>query len=229
MCTLLKRIKAELGIAITLSIGEKTRAEYAALKQAGADRYLLRFETSSEKLFCELKPDSSRQDRMKCLGWLREVGFQVGSGIMVGLPGQTLPMIAEDILLMQELDLDMVGFGPFIADPATPLKGAGNASLDLTLRTLATIRIVMKNVHIPATTAMGTIDPEGRQKALNAGANVLMPNVTPTKYREMYQLYPGKPGLKQAPSDTYDTLVHLVQTVGRTVADDAGHSLKIAK
>ncbi len=229
MCLLLRRIKQELGLAITLSIGEKTHAEYAALKQAGADRYLLRFETSSEKLFCELKPDSSRQDRMKCLGWLREVGFQVGSGIMVGLPGQTIEMIADDILLMQELDLDMVGFGPFIADPATPLGSAGSASLDLTLRTLAVIRIVMKNVHIPATTAMGTIDPEGRQKALKAGANVLMPNVTPTQYREMYQLYPGKPGLKQAPSDTFETLVRLVKSIGRTVADDPGHSLKASK
>lgn len=227
MCVLIGRIKNELGLAITLSIGEKTREEYAALRKAGADRFLLRFETSSEKLFRELKPDSSQEERMRCLRFLREVGFQVGSGIMVGLPGQTTQMIADDILLMKELDLDMVGFGPFIADPATPLNGAGHASLDLTLRTLAVIRIVMKNVHIPATTAMGTIDPQGRQLALKAGANVLMPNITPTQYREMYQLYPGKPGLKQAPSDTYETLVHLVKSIGRTVADDAGHSLKL--
>jgi biotin synthase len=226
MCAVIRRIKDELGVAITLSIGEKTRAEYAALRTAGADRYLLRFETSSDKLFNMLKPDSSRAERMACLGWLREVGFQVGSGIMVGLPGQTLEMIADDIFLMQELDLDMIGFGPFIADPQTPLKGSEGGSLDLTLRTLAVIRIVMKNVHIPATTAMGTIDPQGRQKALGCGANVLMPNVTPTKYRELYQLYPNKPGLKQAPSDTYQTLVNLVHSIGRSVATDAGHSLK---
>ncbi|MBF0618772.1 MAG: [FeFe] hydrogenase H-cluster radical SAM maturase HydE [Candidatus Omnitrophica bacterium] len=228
LCALVRRIKAELGVAITLSIGEKTREEYAALKKAGADRYLLRFETSSDVLFRKLKPDSSQAERMACLHALREVGFQVGSGIMVGLPGQTVEMIADDIFLMQELDLDMIGFGPFIANPETPLKDQGNASLDLTLRTLAVIRIVMKNVHIPATTAMGTIDPEGRQKALRAGANVLMPNVTPTVYREMYQLYPNKPGLKQAPSDTFETLVKLVHSVGRTVAIDAGHSLKPA-
>ncbi len=226
MCALLRRIKRELGTAVTLSIGEKTLDEYVALRRSGADRYLLRFETSSSALFQRFKPDSSQQQRMQCLDWLRQAGFQVGSGIMVGLPGQTIEMIADDILLMQELDLDMIGFGPFIANAQTPLSGLGEASLDLTLRTLATIRIVMKDVHIPATTAMGAIDPQCRQRALNAGANVLMPNVTPTQYREMYQLYPGKPGLAQAPSDTYDTLVDLVRSIGRDVADDAGHSLK---
>ncbi|MBF0331273.1 MAG: [FeFe] hydrogenase H-cluster radical SAM maturase HydE [Candidatus Omnitrophica bacterium] len=226
MVALIGRIKQAFGVAITLSMGEKTRVEYAALRQAGADRYLLRFETSCEKLFIKLKPDSVYADRIQCLSWLREVGFQVGSGIMVGLPGQTEEMIADDILLMRELDLDMVGFGPFIPDPNTPLKGVGGGSLGLTLRTLALIRIVMRNVHIPATTAMGTIDPNGRQRALEVGANVLMPNVTPTRYREMYQLYPNKPGLKQAPSDTFETLRALVHSVGRTVATDPGHSLK---
>lgn len=226
MCALVRRIKNELHVAITLSIGEKSLQEYQALREAGADRYLLRFETSSEKLFNDLKPDSSQKDRMQCLKWLREAGFQVGSGIMVGLPGQTLEMIADDIYLMHQLDLDMVGFGPFIANPQTPLQGKSQASLELTLRTLAAIRIVMKNVHIPATTAMGAIDPQGREKALRAGANVLMPNVTPTKFRERYQLYPGKPGLAQAPEDTFTALVTLVQSVGRTVADNAGHSLK---
>lgn len=145
---------------------------------------------------------------------------------MVGLPSQTPEMIADDILLMQALDLDMVGFGPFIADDRTPLAGQGQATIDLTLRTLATIRIVMRNVHIPATTAMGTIHPQGRQMALKCGANVLMPNVTPTRYRELYQLYPGKPGLQQAPVDSYQALLRLVQEVGRTVGTDAGHSLK---
>jgi biotin synthase len=226
MVSLISRIKRDFGVAITLSMGEKRREEYAALREAGADRYLLRFETSCEKLFAQLKPDSSYAERLQCLQWLREVGFQVGSGIMVGLPGQTVEMIADDILLMKELDLDMVGFGPFIPDDTTPLKGQGGGTLGLTLRTLALIRIVMRNVHIPATTAMGTIDPQGRQRALEVGANVLMPNVTPTKYREMYQLYPNKPGLKQAPSDTFETLRALVHSVGRTVATDQGHSLK---
>ena len=226
MCTLLKRIKAELGIAITLSIGEKTREEYAALKEAGADRYLLRFETSSEKLFAELKPDSSYEERMQCLAWLRELGFQVGSGIMVGLPGQTLEMIADDILLMEKLDLDMIGIGPFIANPETPLREARSGTLELTLKAVALIRIITKNTHIPATTAMGSIEKGGREKALKCGANVLMPNVTPTKYREHYQLYPNKICIKDAPGDCSLCIAGLVRMLGRTIATDAGHSLK---
>ena len=226
MCTLVARIKKELGVAITLSLGEKTREEYAALRDAGADRYLLRFETSAEKLFHELKPDSSLEARMRCLKWLREIGFQVGSGIMVGLPGQTIEMIADDILLMNELDLDMIGIGPFIANPQTPLKDAVSGTLDLTLRTLALIRIITKNTHIPATTAMGSIEKGGRERALRCGANVLMPNVTPTKYREHYQLYPGKICIKDQPGDCFLCISGMVSMLGRTISNDAGHSLK---
>jgi biotin synthase len=226
MCWLVRRIKAELGVAITLSIGEKSRDDYASLKEAGADRYLLRFETSAERLFTELKPDSSYAERMQCLKWLRELGYQVGSGIMVGLPGQTPEMIADDILLMKDLDLDMIGIGPFIVNPQTPLKGAESGTLEMTLKTLALIRIVTKNTHIPATTAMGSIDPQGRQKALQCGANVLMPNVTPTKYRKHYQLYPNKICIKDKPSDCLTCITGMVQSLGRTIADDAGHSLK---
>jgi biotin synthase len=226
MCALLRRIKAEIGIAITLSMGEKTREEYAALKQAGADRYLLRFETSSEKLFAELKPDSSFQERFQCLTWLRELGFQVGSGIMVGLPGQTLEMVADDILLMEKLDLDMIGIGPFIANPQTPLKDAPSGTLDLTLKAVAILRIITKNAHIPATTAMGSIETGGREKALRCGANVLMPNVTPVKYREHYQLYPNKICIKDQPGECAACIAGMVHALGRTIATDAGHSLK---
>jgi biotin synthase len=228
MCALLKRIKAEIGIAITLSMGEKIRAEYAALKEAGADRYLLRFETSSEDLFAKLKPDSSFKERFQCLTWLREVGFQVGSGIMVGLPGQTFEMIADDILLMEKLDLDMIGIGPFISNPETPLKGAPSGTLDLTLKAVAILRIITKNAHIPATTAMGSIEKGGREKALRCGANVLMPNVTPVKYREHYQLYPNKICIKDQPGDCAMCIAGMVHSLGRTIATDAGHSLKHA-
>lgn len=226
MCGLVRRIKDELGIAVTLSIGEKSREEYAALKDAGADRYLLRFETSAEKIFSDLRPGSSLEDRLRCLRWLRDLGYQVGSGIMVGLPGQTLEMIADDILLMNALDLDMIGIGPFIADPHTPLKDSPSGTLDLTLRALALIRITTKNTHLPATTAMGSIDPQGRQKALRCGANVLMPNVTPTKYREHYQLYPNKICIKDKPGDCFLCISGMVAMLGRKVSDDAGHSLK---
>jgi biotin synthase len=226
MCALLRRIKTEIGIAITLSMGEKTREEYAALKEAGADRYLLRFETSSEELFTQLKPDSSFQQRFQCLQWLRETGFQVGSGIMVGLPGQTIEMLADDILLMEKLDLDMIGIGPFIANPQTPLKDAASGTLDLTLKAVAILRIITKNAHIPATTAMGSIEKGGRERALRCGANVLMPNVTPVKYREHYQLYPNKICIKDQPGDCAMCIAGLVHSLGRTIANDAGHSLK---
>ena len=226
MCNFISRIKKELGVAITLSIGEKTKEEYAALKEAGCDRYLLRFETSAQDIFHQLRPASSFEDRIRCLKWLRELGFQVGSGIMVGLPGQTAAMIAEDILLMNELDLDMIGIGPFIADGHTPLKDAKNGTLELTLKTLALIRITTKNTHLPATTAMGSIDPQGRQKALKCGANVLMPNVTPTKYRKHYQLYPNKICIKDKPGDCSLCISGMVISLGRTIATDAGHTLK---
>jgi len=226
ICCLLRRIKSELGVAVTLSMGEKTRAEYAAFREAGADRYLLRFETSNEELFTRLKPDSSYVERMRCLQWLRELGYQVGSGIMVGLPGQTLEMIADDILLMEKLELDMIGIGPFIANPLTPLEGSASGTLELTLRALALIRIITKNTHLPATTAMGSIDKEGRQKALQCGANVLMPNVTPTKYREHYQLYPGKICIQDKPSGCVLCITGMVRKLGRTIATDKGHSFK---
>jgi biotin synthase len=150
----------------------------------------------------------------------------VGSGIMVGLPGQTLEMIADDIFLMNELDLDMIGIGPFIADPHTPLKDAQSGTLELTLKTLALIRITTKNTHLPATTAMGSIDPQGRQKALGCGANVLMPNVTPTKYRKHYQLYPNKICIKDKPGDCSLCITGMVAMLDRSIATDAGHSLK---
>lgn len=226
MCGLVRRIKSALGLAVTLSLGEKTYDEYAALKEAGADRYLLRFETSSEGLFRQLKPDSSYPERLRCLRWLRELGYQVGSGIMVGLPGQTAEMIADDILLMRELDLDMVGIGPFIANPLTPLKDAPSGTLELTLKAVALIRIVTRNTHIPATTAMGSIDPQGRQKALCCGANVLMPNVTPTRYRGLYQLYPNKICLGEQPAECATCVGAMLRSLGRTVAEDPGHSLK---
>ncbi len=226
MCLLVRRIKAELGIALTLSMGEKTKEEYAALRSAGADRYLLRFETSSEALFARLKPDSSYTARMQCLRWLKEVGFQVGSGIMVGLPGQTPDILTDDILQMKALDLDMIGIGPFIADPRTPLGATASGTLALTLKVVALLRILTRNTHIPATTAMGSIEKGGREQALRCGANVLMPNVTPTRYRQHYQLYPGKICINDAPGDCRNCVAAMLRALGRTVATDAGHSLK---
>ncbi|MFP4473473.1 MAG: [FeFe] hydrogenase H-cluster radical SAM maturase HydE [Candidatus Omnitrophota bacterium] len=225
-CDLLNRIKQQTGCAVTLCIGEKTREEYQALRGAGMDRYLLRFETSDPDLFAQIKPDSSYENRLRCLRDLKSLGVQTGSGIMVGLPGQTAESLARDILLMRDLDLDMIGLGPFLSHPQTPLAGAPNGLLELSLRVLALTRIVTRNTHMPATTAMGSLDPLGRQKALKAGANVLMPNVTPQKYRAFYEIYPNKICVNDQPGDCRTCISAMVQSLGRTIAGGPGHSLK---
>ncbi|HOX22255.1 MAG TPA: [FeFe] hydrogenase H-cluster radical SAM maturase HydE [Elusimicrobiales bacterium] len=219
-------IKTRYRLAVTLSVGEMNAGDYKLLRRAGADRFLLRFETSDRKLFAALKPDSDYDRRFNCLRDLREAGFQVGSGIMAGLPGQTLESIARDILLFKELDLDMIGIGPFIADQDTPLAGASSGTAELALRVVALARIVTGNTHIPATTALGSVDPEGRQKALRCGANVLMPNVTPQQVRELYKLYPGKICVGEGPENCSSCVDAMLKSLGRTRAEGAGHSLK---
>ncbi|MBK8651418.1 MAG: [FeFe] hydrogenase H-cluster radical SAM maturase HydE [Elusimicrobia bacterium] len=228
MADVVARIKKSTGLAITLSLGEKPRAFYAAWKDAGADRYLLRFETSDPWLFGHLKPDGSMENRLRCLADLKELGYQVGSGVMVGLPGQSVETLADDIALMDRLQLDMIGVGPFIPNPETPLGGQKGGSLDLTLRVVAVLRLVTRVAHIPATTAMGSIDPRGREKALECGANVLMPNVTPRTHREHYRLYPGKICLDEDPSTCAACLRMRLDALGRTVDATPGHSLRSA-
>lgn len=185
---LVRRIKDAFGMAVTLCVGERTFAEYKKLKEAGADRYLLKFETSDRARFQRLEPDSSYEERFRCLEWLRELGYQVGSGNRVGLPGRNTEILAEDIWLFHEMDLDMIGIGPFIPDPNTPLAGAAAGDLDRTLKAVALTRMVTRDTHLPATTAAGTIHPEGRQIALQCGANVIMPNATPKEFRKHYQV-----------------------------------------
>lgn len=226
LCGLVKRIKRDLGCAVTLCIGERTYDEYKKMRAAGADRYLLRFETSDRDLFRRLKPDANYENRFTCLSWLRELGYQVGSGIMVGLPGQTMDILVDDILCLAKLDLDMIGIGPFIAHPQTPLSGAGNGTLDLTLRVVALTRIVTEKTHMPATTAIGSIDPLGRQKALQCGANVMMPNVTPDKYRRYYEIYPHKICIEDKPGDCRQCVEGMLAGLRRRVASSFGHSLK---
>jgi biotin synthase len=226
LCAVIKRIKLNLDCAITLSLGEKSFDEYRSLRDAGADRYLLRFETSNRGLFNKLKPDSSYENRLGCVKNLKKLGFQVGSGFMVGLPGQTYEILADDILLLRNLDVDMVGIGPFLAHHDTPLGNAVSGTLDLTLRTLAIIRILMPDVHIPATTAMGSVEKGGREKALQCGANVIMPNVTPTKYRKHYEIYPNKICIDDAPSDCRTCIEGMLKSLGRTIATHRGDSIK---
>ena len=226
LCSIVKKIKHELALAITLSLGELEYDEYKDLKQAGADRYLLRFETSDRELYARLHPDGDYDARFKCLQWLRELGYQVGSGIMIGLPGQTFESVADDILLFDKLKLDMVGAGPYIANPDTPLAGSAGGDVTAALKLIALTRIVTKNAHIPATTALGSIDPLGRQKGLKCGANVIMPNCTPQKYRASYLLYPDKICIDEKPSDCANCIKAMVEQSGRKIAVGPGHSYK---
>lgn len=226
LCRVISEIKSRSGMAVTLSIGERSYDDYRMLREAGADRYLLRFETSAPHLFKVLKPDSVYEDRFRCLRQLSELGYQVGSGNMVGLPGQSAESLADDILLLKTLNLDMVGLGPYIPHPETPLRGSSGGTIDKVLRVTALARIVTQNAHMPATTATGTIDPEGRQKALRCGANVLMPNFTPLKYRRHYLIYPGKICIDEEPDTCRFCVEGMVNSLGRQVANDAGHGLK---
>ncbi|MEN6461332.1 MAG: [FeFe] hydrogenase H-cluster radical SAM maturase HydE [Syntrophomonas sp.] len=224
---LIKQIKQQFDVAITLSIGERPRQEYERLYKAGADRFLLRFETSNPQLYAQLHPDSRFDERMNILGWLKEIGYQVGSGIMVGLPGQTVDDLASDILLFKELDLDMVGIGPYICHQDTPLVGSPDGTVEMTFKVVALTRIVTRNTHIPATTALATLRPaDGREKALQLGANVVMPNVTPVRYRALYELYPAKICTGEDAQQCRGCINGRIYSIDRPVSNGYGHSLK---
>jgi biotin synthase len=216
---LILRIKEETGLTITLSVGERSEAEYRAWKECGADRYLLKQETSSADLFAKLRPGRRLTERLDSLNALRRLGYEVGSGNMVGLPGQREEDLVRDIQLFRESDFDMIGVGPFIPHPQTPLAEAAPGDLRLTLKILAITRMVTRNTNLPATTAAGVLDPEGRRKALLAGANVIMPNITPQKFRKDYEIYPGK----TQPDGGLDSVVRLISSLGRKVSQNPGY------
>ncbi len=179
--------------AITLSIGERSYESYKRLKEAGADRYLLRHETANRAHYERLHPAGmSFDNRRKCLFDLKELGFQVGAGFMVGSPGQTTEFIAEDLVFLKELEPHMVGIGPFIPHHDTQFKDEKAGSVEDTLLLLSIIRIILPKVLLPATTALGTLDAEGREKGIMAGANVIMPNLSPVSQRKKYELYDNK-------------------------------------
>ncbi len=226
LCGILRRIKAEVGLAITLSVGVRPREELAQFKAAGCDRYLLRFETTSNALFSAIHPDESFEDRVQCLTDLRALGYQVGSGFMIGLPGSTMELIAQDILFATLLKLDMIGCGPFLAHPDTPL--AGKPLLEdrgVYYKTIALLRILNPRAHIPSTTAFDALDPEGRNLVLQRGANVFMPNLTPGKYRHLYQLYPNKPCVDEDGAACAICVRGRLANLNRPVATGPGHSL----
>lgn len=224
---LIKCIKQQSDVAITLSVGERPREEYERFFKAGADRTLLRFETTNRALYQKLHPDSNYDERMAQLRMQKEIGFQVGSGIMIGLPGQTLEDLAKDILKFKELELDMVGVGPYICHQDTPLEGNDNGTVEMTFKVIALTRIVTRYAHIPATTALATLrQADGRERALQLGANVVMPNVTPVKYRSMYQLYPAKVCIFEDAEKCHGCIHGRIYSIDRPVSKDYGHSVR---
>jgi len=190
---LIKNIKTDYPeAAITLSLGERSKESYRAIKEAGVDRYLLRHETANKAIYEKIHPNMSYDNRHQCLEDLKELGFQVGAGFMVGLPGQKNEHLAEDLLFLYDLNPHMIGIGPFIPHEDTPLGGNKGGTVIKTLIMVALTRLIVPATLLPSTTALGTLDPQGREKALKAGANVVMPNLSPTNVREKYELYKDK-------------------------------------
>lgn len=191
---LIKILKSKLeGIRITLSLGERTYISYKRLYDAGADRYLLRHETASKRLYEHLHHSFMSFDtRRECLQNLKEIGYQVGAGLMVGSPTQTNEDLVEDLVYLKELSPEMIGIGPYLCHSDTELKGNASGTLMETLIMVALVRLTNPKALLPATTALGTLDKKGREKALNVGANVMMPNISPTENRELYEIYQNK-------------------------------------
>jgi biotin synthase len=214
-------------LRITLSCGEQQEDTYKRWYENGAHRYLLRIETSNRDLYARLHPDDENhrfQQRMECLYRLRETGYQVGTGVMIGLPFQTTGDLADDLLFMKNFDIDMVGMGPYLEHIQTPLFAYSNLlqpaeeRLQLTLKMIALLRIIMKDINIAATTAMQAVDPLGREKAIKAGANVIMPNITPGKYRNSYLLYQNKPCTSETVADCLPCLEARIALTGNDIA-----------
>lgn len=220
----LVRYAKDLGLAVTLSLGERDPLELAHWRRAGADRYLLRHETADPGLHQALRPGRSLAARAGILATLKELDYQTGTGFMVGLPGQTASSLVDDLKLARKFEADMVGIGPFIPHPETPLAAARGGTVMQTLKMVALARLLLPEALIPATTAIGSLDPVGRERALAAGANVVMPSLTPTEFRSRYLLYPGKICLDETAAHCRGCLEGRIRRLGRTVAAGPGHS-----
>jgi biotin synthase len=222
ICRLIEQIKNETDLIITLSIGERSASDFQSFQQAGANRYLLKHETASAELYKYIRPGCQLDKRMQCLHSLKHLGFETGTGNMVGLPGQTHEILADDLLVMKILDADMLGIGPFIAHPDTPFAGIENDDIEMTLRVLAIARLLTRNTNIPATTALATLHPQGRLLALQAGANVVMPDFTPEIYKIRYDIYPGRTDVGSA-AEIISQLEKDFQSIGRTLLYSPGN------
>ncbi|SJZ80146.1 [FeFe] hydrogenase H-cluster radical SAM maturase HydE [Selenihalanaerobacter shriftii] len=189
---IIRRIKEEFGMKITLSLGERTKKEYKVFKEAGADNYLLKIEAANKDLFNQIHPDDNYEVRSKHTKWLKELGYITGSGGMIGLPSQSIEDLAKDILFQKKYGIHMIGVGPFLPANNTPYAEYKSGDLITTLKVVAVMRLVCQNVFIPATTAIASLDSEGQEKALESGANVIMLIMTPPQLRENYEIYSNK-------------------------------------
>ena len=232
---IIRRIKGEAGVAITLSLGERTLDELRTWREAGADRYLLRFETSNSELFARMHPPrgGKRPPRMEILRQLAPIGYEVGSGVMLGIPGQTFDDLANDLELFRTLDLDMIGVGPFIAHPATPfgqvehdpVPGQVPATELMTYKVIALARLMCPDANIPSTTALATLNiAEGRELGLARGANIVMPNMTPPEYRVHYEIYPAKACIRETADLCNRCITGRIQNIGRDIGKGPGPS-----
>jgi len=234
--SVVRRIKTETSLAVTLSLGERRDDELARWRAAGADRYLLRFETSDPELYETIHPSlpGVKSDRFALLKRLRSMGYEIGSGVMIGIPGQTWEMLATDIEMFAELDLDMIGVGPYIAHPDTPLgrdtrqapDGQQAANTEkMTYKVVALARLVCPAANIPSTTALATLNlAQGRELGLQRGANVVMPNLTPVQYREFYEIYPAKACIRETSSDCRRCMNMRILSIGRVPGTGRGDS-----
>lgn len=243
MADVIRRIKAETGLTVTLSLGERRDAELVAWRAAGADRYLMRFETSNADLYARIHPDHGRpSDRMALLRRLREIGYEVGSGVMVGIPGQRYADLANDLAVFAALDLDMIGIGPYLPHPDTPL-GSGTSVVqalpadeqvpnteEMTLKMVALTRLMCPWTNIPSTTALATINvASGREHGLQRGANIVMPNLTPPAYRCQYEIYPGKACIHETAAACQACLQRRIAGIGRHIGKGPGASLNLRR
>jgi biotin synthase len=217
-----REIKALCDVAVTMCVGERPEADYALWREAGADRYLLRIETSDPDLYATLHPGMSFDNRLRCLQTLRRLDYELGCGVLIGLPGQSDESRARDLLFLADLEPDMLGLGPFIPHPQTPIADALPADLTTTLRMTALARLLLPGAHIVATTALGTIDPAGRERGLSVGADVVMPNVTPQQFRALYEIYPGKICINETPDKCRGCIELRIRGLGRHVAGGKG-------
>jgi biotin synthase len=228
LCGIISEIKRRYPeCAVTLSLGERSKESYQQLFNAGADRYLLRHETADKEHYGKLHPqDLSFDNRMECLYNLRKIGFQTGCGFMVGSPYQTVGCLAKDLKFIEEFQPDMCGIGPFIPHSATPFRDMPAGSVDLTCYLLSVIRLIKPNILLPATTALGSLEKGGREKGILAGANVIMPNLSPLSERKKYELYNNKLSSGNESAQEIKNLSKSMEKIGYRIVTERGDIIK---